>query len=415
MIYKNGFKRLLSTSLMGYGLLIVVVPLLTTLVLKHYFFETSYYDFIRVSFATAILVFIIFMAYKVISNRENEILKYRSESIFVINQDGNIIFCNELSLKHYGIGNLLGKHISVVADSVVDVNGQPLVSGPGRRALQGEVATVIMKSLITGRWMSVTANPVFHNNIVTHAICVMSDITSSKTKELEQKQIIEEREKFFGMITHDLKTPLMSMRLCAEMLRKQMSDKTQLKLVERLLLNGNEVNSLIDDLLELVKIHAEKVPIVRSEVPMRKLIDELVSLNSALLKSKDLHILTSVEDISCFCDERRTKQIINNLISNAIKFSPANGSIKINVSASNEFSTFSVEDSGTGIEADQLKSIFEPFTQAASNEIRLGTGLGLSIVKYFVNAQGGSTWAESKIGVGTKMFFTLPMARNPLS
>ncbi len=355
------------------------------------------------------------MVYRNITNREDEILKYRSESVFIINQDANIVFCNELTLKHFGIENLLGKHISVVANSVVDINGLPLVSGPGRMALKGEVTTVIMKSLITGRWMTVTANPVIHNKIVTHAICIMSDITSSKTKELNQNKIIEEREKFFGMVTHDLKTPLTAMRLCAEMLRKDMSDKSQLKLIEILLLNGKEVNALIDDLLDLVKIHAEKVPIVRTEVPMKRMIDELVSLNGELLKTKDLSILTSVEEISCFCDERRTKQIINNLISNAIKFSSENGSIKINVSANREYCTVFVEDSGPGISADKLKLIFEPFTQIASKEKILGSGLGLSIVKYFVNAQGGSTWAESTMGVGTKLFFTLPMTHPPLS
>jgi signal transduction histidine kinase len=414
-VLKTGLDRLISHPLMSYGLLIAIVPTLATFVVKHYFFEASSYDFIRVVVATSMLIVITLRAYKAISNREIEILKYRSESVFVIDQDANIIFCNELTLKHFGIGNLLGKHISNVAKSVVDINGEPLVSGPGRIALKGEANTVTMKSLITGRWMSVAANPVMHNGIVTHAICVMTDVTDLKTKELKQNQIIEERERFFGMVTHDLKSPLSAMLLSAELLRDKITDKVQLRLVEILLHNGKEVSSLINDLLELVKIQAEKVPIEISEVSIGRLIDELVSLNNELFKSKDLNVLTSVEAISCFCDERRIKQVINNLMSNAIKFSPAHASIKINVSASNEVCTFCFEDSGSGISTDMLQSIFEPFTQIPGKELVHGNGLGLSIVKYFVTAHGGRTWAESTMGVGTKFFFTLPMTRNPLS
>jgi signal transduction histidine kinase len=414
VFFKTKVDPRISSLVAFFGVLIVLVPVISTIVVKHYFLDISSYDFIRVTAATSILTSIILLAYKVVSNRENEILKYRSESVFVIDQDANIIFCNELTFKHFGIGNLLGKHISVVAESVVDLNGEPLVSGPGRMALNGVVTSVTMKSLLTGRWMSVTANPVFHNGVVTHAICVMTDITNSKSQELKQNQIIEERERFFGMVTHDLRTPLSSMQISAELLRDQTTDKTQLKLLDILLRNGKEIKTLIDDLLDLVKIQADKIPLVIAEVPMRALVDELVTLNCELLKAKDLKIISSIDAISCFCDRHRTKQIINNLISNAIKFSPPHSSIKMMASATGEYCTFCVEDSGSGIPIEMLQSIFEPFTQILGKDSSRGTGLGLSIVKYFANAHGGKAWAESTAGMGSKFFFTLPLKQKSI-
>jgi signal transduction histidine kinase len=407
--FKFRINHQISWQLVVFGLMIVLVPAVATFVIRHYFFDVSTYDFIRVTFATSMLFFIILIASKVISNREREILKYRSESVFVINQDANIIFCNELTLKHFGIGNLLGRPISVVAESVVDTKGKALVSGPGRLALTGVVNTMTMRSLITGRWMSVTANPVYQNGIVTHAICVMTDITESKNNELKQNQIIEERERFFGMVTHDLKSPISSVQMSAQLLRDQLSDRSQLKLVEVLLRNAKEIDALIDDLLNLVKIQAEKIPLLRAAVPLKELVDDLVVLNGELLKFKNLKIVTSIEAIECFCDEQRTKQIINNLISNAIKFSPPHTSINIRASIENEICTFCVEDSGAGIPHEMLQSIFNPFVQVSSKDSARGTGLGLSIVKYLVDAQGGQAWAESTVGLGSKLFFTLPL------
>ncbi|CAN5641243.1 hypothetical protein BH10BDE1_BH10BDE1_11460 [soil metagenome] len=412
MVSKIRTVKLISWPIFTFGLLIVLVPAFTTFVVQRYFFGESTYEFIRVVMSSAILFAMILFAYRAISSREKEILKFRAESVFVLDQNANIIFCNELTLQHFGIGSLLGKHISVVADSCVDIDGHPLVSGPGRAALRGAVATVKMKSLITNRWISVTANPVSHDGMVTHAICVMTDITASTNTELKQSGVIEERERFFGMVTHDLKSPLSSIQMSAELLRDQMSDQAQLKLVEILLRNGREINGLIDDLLDLVKIRAEKLPLVRAVVPMRALIDELVTLNSALFESKGLSISTNIDESSCFSDKRRLKQIVNNLISNAVKFSPPQATIMISVQSKADVCTICVEDAGVGIPTEMLETIFEPFTQVSSQDAARGTGLGLSIVKYLVDAHGGRAWAESTVGVGSKMFFTLPINQN---
>lgn len=398
-----------------FGLLIILVPAFATFIVKHSYFDASSYDLIRVTIASAMLFAIILLAYRSISGREREILKYRSESVFILDQAGQIIFCNELTLKHFGIGKLLGQHISVVADTTVDINGKPLVSGPGRIALAGQKNTVVLKSLITGRWISVTANPVFHNGIVSHAICVMKDISDSKNDELSQNHMIEERERFFGMVTHDLKSPLSAMQMSAEILHRQLTDLSQLKMVEIILRNGKQVGALIDDLLTLIKIQAEKIQLVRTAVPLQALVEELVLLSSELLNAKNLKIVTNIEAISGFCDERRTKQIISNLISNAIKFSPPNATIKITASSKNELCTFCVEDSGTGIPADMLLSIFDPFVQVSSQDSLRGTGLGLSIVKHLVQAHGGTAWAESTEGQGSKMYFTLPVGPEVLA
>lgn len=219
--------------------------------------------------------------------------------------------------------------------------------------------------------------------------------------------ILEQRERFFNMIAHDLKNPLSAIRMTVDLIQSDSSLITP-TMIDRISRNALILNGLIDDLVNVARLSIDKLPLDKELVDMNTLVDGVLSTHSMFAKNKGIIITAEIEWHQCFCDGIKIARVIDNLVGNAIKFTPKGGTIRVHAKHIDGISYFDVQDSGPGISPKDIATIFEPYHQIKGPEMRVGLGLGLSIAKGFVVAHHGQIWVDSKLGEGSKFCFTIP-------
>lgn len=178
---------------------------------------------------------------------------------------------------------------------------------------------------------------------------------------------------------------------------------------------AGEMNRLIQDLLDISSIEAGRLRLEKSRQGVLRMLNEGLAVWQPQAAQKSLDIdceCPDADEVNLDCDPNRIRQVLNNLIGNAIKFTEPGGSIHVRVEPRADEVFFSVTDSGPGIPEADLPHIFDRFTRTSKSALR-GTGLGLSIAKGIVEAHGGRIWAESQTGVGSTFYFTLPLISAP--
>ena len=235
-----------------------------------------------------------------------------------------------------------------------------------------------------------------HNRIGT--VAVVQDITD--IKKLENM-----RSQFVANVSHELKTPLTSIRGFSETLRYVKDDKNKNKFLNIIDDEANRLTRLIDDILTLSNIENNK-EVVKDRIDINSVIRDVCYLMSSSAKKKDIHIETNIHG-----DKDRFKQMIINLIDNAIKYSDNGGRVKIGTKFDANKSIIWVEDNGVGISEEHKQRLFERFYRVdkARSRSQGGTGLGLAIVKHIVISFNGKIKVESKIGVGSKFIVQIPV------
>lgn len=250
------------------------------------------------------------------------------------------------------------------------------------------------------------------------------DITEQKKSEEKIKKQNRELKKlnriksdFLNVTSHELRTPMVAIKGYAQLLSDlSLGDITekQKKAIDVILRNTNRLSNLVQDILDVSRLESGTMKFIPVETNIKKLIQEVSETMQSSARAKEITINTSVEeDIpSLVIDPERIKQVLINLINNAIKFSPPASSINLQVKRQDDYLLFNVQDFGRGIPQDKQDKIFEVFYQVDSAEDRKrlgGAGLGLAISKGIVVAHGGNIWVESIIGKGSTFYFTLPI------
>ena len=171
------------------------------------------------------------------------------------------------------------------------------------------------------------------------------------------------------------------------------------------------MNRMTQDLLDIASVEAGHLLVERSRVPVSQLICDVVEAQKSIAAaaSVDLRVETAREVPDVWADRDRLLQVFDNLVGNALKFTPPGGRIRVGTALNENEVQFWVADTGVGVAAEDLPHVFDRFWQARKGE-RHGTGLGLPIVKGIIEAHGGRIWVESVLGVGTTFFFALPAA-----
>jgi signal transduction histidine kinase len=202
----------------------------------------------------------------------------------------------------------------------------------------------------------------------------------------------------------------------SEMLHEQMFgelNERQLGYVEDVLGAGRHLLSLINDVLDLAKIEAGKMKLEVSQVAIREVLRSAVSTHSdqASRRNVELAVSTDSEPVVVVGDERRLRQVVFNLVSNAVKFTPDGGRVDLSAHAEDGYVELAVTDTGPGIPDADLERIFEEFEQSSDGRNADGTGLGLPLSRKLVELHGGRLWVESAVGRGSTFRFTLPLGR----
>ncbi len=225
------------------------------------------------------------------------------------------------------------------------------------------------------------------------------------------------KDEFLANMSHELRTPLNAVLTLSEMLQDETYgplDNKQLKPIKLIESSGKHLLSLINDILDLSKIEAGKMTLKIGEVGTNEICQASLQFVKQIALNKRVKVLSRYNNTATTlqADERCLKQILVNLLTNAVKFTPKGGKVVLEVSTdqNQELIHFIVSDTGIGIPEDQMKHLFQPFVQIDSrlNRQHEGTGLGLSLVYRLTDMQGGSVTVESKVGEGSRFTVSLP-------
>ena len=241
------------------------------------------------------------------------------------------------------------------------------------------------------------------------ALVVLHDVTRIEAAE-------KSRRDFIANVSHELRTPLTSLRASLGLIASGSLDTRpdkQHQMVEMAIANSDRLIRLVNDILDFDRVGKGKLPLDRRPVEAMALLRRAVDVAYANATQVRISLHIDAPPIQVLADEERILQVLNELVVNALKFSPSDTTIRLSAQPSGEdLVSFSVEDRGRGISAEKLEKIFDRFQQGDASDSRDlgGTGLGLALCRSIVEQHGGRIWAESTPGQGSKFQFTLPAA-----
>ena len=344
--------------------------------------------------------------------RIDNIVHNMAEGMVVVDSDGKILLVNPVAESLLGITKsdigrpikevvknehllTLTKQISVEKDAVAEKDIE-LVSADESTKKVLRTSSAIVED---------------HNGNTVGMVTMLNDIT-------KQKEIEELKYQFLANVSHELRTPLIAIEKSVSLiLSKSTGDisETQnefLSIAER---NLKRLTLLINDLLDLSKLEARKTTISTEQADLDKLITDSVESLNNWAATKAIKLIKSISEPlpSLEVDPNKIIQVLNNLIGNAIKFTPENGTITVEASHDKQegLVRVSVVDTGVGIPFDDLGKVFDKFYQTKEKNTSgiKGTGIGLAIVKEIVELHKGKVWVESEKGKGARFIFTLPI------
>jgi signal transduction histidine kinase len=296
---------------------------------------------------------------------------------------------------------------------------------PLARALRGETVDrdEILYERADGRrtWLRVDAAPVRDGEqTIVGGVTAFYDIDKERTMTIENARLYREaqeanqaKDDFFAAVTHELRTPMTAIIGWARLLKMENLDNPEaIEAVEAITSSARLQAQLVDDLLDVSRIATGKLSLKPELLAVNDVVNEAVLAAQPVAESRGLRLRINLrDDATINADRGRMRQIIGNLLSNAMKFTPDGGLIEVISSTSGGVATIVVRDSGRGIEPSLLPHVFDRFRQARNAE-QGGLGLGLTIVKHLVELHGGDVRAESE-GPGRGAAFTVRLPLVP--
>ena len=228
----------------------------------------------------------------------------------------------------------------------------------------------------------------------------------------ERKQNEQRKNDFIAMVSHELKTPLTSMSAFIQVLElraKKQNDGFSINALERIMRQVRRMNSMITGFLDVSRLEAGKIYVDKQRFDLSQLVKEVEEESIAMITSHQI-IFAPVEYTLVDADRDKIGQVVNNLISNAVKYSPKNSTINIACLNIGKNAVFSVKDQGMGIEEQDQEKLFDRFyrVEGKKTETIAGFGIGLYLCSEIILRHDGKIWVESKMGIGSNFQFSLP-------
>lgn len=257
--------------------------------------------------------------------------------------------------------------------------------------------------------LQVSAAPIKdrHNQTLA-AASIISDITEQKNLEIR-------KDDFVNMASHELKTPLTSLKLYTEVMHRRLTkknDKQLADIIKRAQDQLNRLQKLVDDLLDVSRIQTGKLTYTKERFNLSELVNETVEVLGETANSHNI-IIEKTPNLQVHADRFRIYQVVTNLITNAIKYSPSNSEIRIQLIKNDSHALVRITDQGIGIPKEEHDKIFERLYQVfkTADKKSPGFGMGLFISKEIIERHKGKIWVESKLNEGSTFCFTLPLAK----
>ncbi len=326
------------------------------------------------------------------------LLNASSDATIAVDANGVVVYMNDGARAMFGTADGTGRpFIEVVRDH--DLNN--LLVAAARR---GERSVRVVPYGPAQRWLQVVAVPI-EGAGAWAALAVIHDLT-------EVRRLDSMRRDFVSNVSHELRTPLAGIRAAAETLQEgALEDLAAAReFLGHIQQETDRLTQLVEELLELSRIESGAAPMHFAEIDAADLVGEAVSRFSQQAERAGLSLIarTGGAPLWIHGDAERLGRALGNLVANAIKFTPAGGSVKVSATAGEQDITISVEDTGVGIGPEQRARVFERFYKADAGRGDAGTGLGLAIVKHIVLAHEGSVAVESRPGRGSTFTVRLP-------
>jgi two-component system phosphate regulon sensor histidine kinase PhoR len=355
-------------------------------------------------------------------NRSSAILRSMVEGVAVIDAQERLVFCNRAFLDILNLDAAKSE-----GRPVIEVIRNSELLGLVRKALRGDegLQTDIAMGFIQQRSFSVTAAPV--KALDAGALAIVGQENSAEVKKpsgavvvlhdvTELRRLERVRQDFVANVSHEFKTPLTAIQGFAETLLAGALDdpKNNRRFLEIIREHAARLARLTNDLLKLARIEAGKLEVQFFPVSLGELVESCA--DTSLLKSTrkqitlDLEVPPNLPPVRA--DASLLHEVLQNLLDNAIQYTPPGGKIHVSAAARNREAVVTVDDTGIGIPVVDQERIFERFyrVDAARSREAGGTGLGLSIAKHIVEAHGGRIWVESEVGRGSKFSFSVPLS-----
>ena len=279
-----------------------------------------------------------------------------------------------------------------------------------------------------GRRITVYINFVFHpifedkqiTSIMTVGYNVTELVKARKNAEESEARAIEARnslevalakkDEFISLASHELKTPLTSISGYLQVMERSQAAEPNKTFLQKTVQQVKKLSNLISELLDVSKIEAGKLQLDKGIFKIREIIEESVDLISHSNPGQEIEFISTADDVMANIDKHRIEQVMMNLISNAIKYTPDRAKIEIRLSAGDHQAKIEVKDRGIGIAASHQTKIFTKFHRVDElNPVISGLGIGLYISKQIIERHQGELWVESEPGKGSCFCFTLPL------
>lgn len=346
--------------------------------------------------------------------------------VLTFDEDGKVVFVNETLLRMLDRerDEIVSHHLDVILPKggriFLQTHFIPLLTMHGRLE---EVYFELQKR--SGEKIPVLINAARRSGEPSLTDCVLVTVTQRGRYEKalldarrEAERANQTKAKFLSIVAHDLRTPLQAISGYAEALAREFHGPLtdgQKEDVESIRSGSRDLARLIDDVLSFATLQSGRIPMILSDVPVADALARADRMVALRMEEKDLEF--NVEEVDqdavVRADADRLQQILLNLLTNALKFTPAGGAITVSFHEKEDEGSFLISDTGKGIPPDMIESIFDPFTQiegSGGDPTQRGVGLGLAISRELARAMDGELSAQSTPGKGSTFRLDLPMA-----
>ena len=362
--------------------------------------------------------------------RISQLVEHASDGIFVADLSGRYTDVNDAGCRLLGYSReeIVGKTIvDLIPPSDVErlwqARGQLLEGGTQvaewtLRRKDGSYVPVEIsaKILSDGRWQGFARDISERKRLQREAEQTSEQLVESERRSRlayrEAQRATQVRDEVLGIVAHDLRNPLLVIMMEARFLAGHGRELDSTQPAQQIEQAVNRMNRLIDDLLDVTRIEAGRLTVERSRISAAQIARHAGDTQRALATSRSREIRLDISEDLCeiLGDRDRLLQVFENLIGNAIRFAPTDGTITVGAFRQDGAVRFWVRDTGPGIAIEDQPQLFDRFWQARTAKRGGGAGLGLPIVKGIVEAHGGRVWVESAPGSGSTFYFEIPVA-----